>query len=93
MPPIETRQLSDEGIEIIERLTPSAMEDKFRDGDYLYMLGIAFKMVYYSAEDFNGQSRYVTWWSELYNIEIQLDRQEQTVVVETPVIDHRRDGF
>jgi len=93
MPQIETRKLSVEAIQIIEELTAFELDDNYRDGDYLYMLGIAFKMVYYSVEDFDGQSRDVTWWSELYNIEIQVDREKNTVTVETPVIDHRADGF
>jgi hypothetical protein len=93
MPTIKTRQISVEAVETIERLSATRLEEKFRNGDFLYMMGIAFKMVYYSAEDFDGQSRYVNWWSELYNIEIHVDRAENIVTVRTPVIDHRKDGF
>lgn len=90
---IETRELSPEAIEIIESNSAFDLEDNYRDGDYLYMLGIAFHMVHYSADDFDGQSCTVTWWSELYNIEIQVNRVDNSVTVETPVIDYRKDGF
>jgi len=90
---IETRKITDIGISIIERLTASKLEEQFRDGDYLYLMGIVFKMVYYSIEVANNQSRFITWWSELYNIEIQIDRINDSVIVETPVIDYKLDGF
>ena len=94
MPTIETRELSNAAKDIIEKHTPRELETKFKDGDYLYMMGIAFKMVYYSMAALPcGQSSLVTYWSELYNIEINLDFIKEVVNVETPVIDWRRDGF
>lgn len=93
MPTIETRKISQEAIDIIESYTAFDLEDSFRDGDFLYMLGIAFHMVNYSGESFaSGQSKYVTWWSELYNVEIQANRVTDIVTVETSVIDYRKDG-
>lgn len=90
---IETRKISQEGINRIESFTAFELEDNFRDGDFIYMLGIAFTMVNYSNEsDAEGKSKYVTWWSELYNIEIQVDRVSDTVTVETPLIDYRKGG-
>ena len=93
MPTIETRQLTDEAIEMIEGLSANELENKFRNGDYLYLLGIAFTMVHYSMEDIDGQSKTVTWWSELYNVEIEVNRASNTVTVEKPVTDWKRMGF
>lgn len=94
MPTVETRTLTNEAIDIIEKNTPRELETTCKDGDYLYMIGIAFKMVYYSMAALpSGQSSFVTYWSELYNIEINLDFMNEVVNVETPVIDYRHDGF
>lgn len=89
---IEPRKISQEAIDIIESYTAFDLEDSFRDGDFLYMLGIAFHMVYYSADDHDGQSKHVVWRSEFCNIEIQENRAKNTVTVEIPVIDYRKDG-
>lgn len=91
---IETRQISNSAIEYLEKQTPESLEKKHRDGDYLFFGGILFKMVYYSLESIEGgQSKDVVYWSELYDLEIDLDFKEKTVITNTPIIDWRKQGF
>ena len=90
---IETRSITDEAITALEELTPKELEAKYKNGDFLYMDGIVFVMVYYSATGLpSGQSVGVTYWSELYDLEIDLDFKDNTVIVSQPGTDWRRMG-
>lgn len=94
MPLIETRKLTDESIDYINSLTPKELEDKYKNGDFLYLMGIAFQIVFYSLESLkDGQSTEVTYWSEYYNLEINLNWNDDTVEAIAPLIDWKRSGF
>ena len=90
---IEVRSITDEAIARLEELTPKELETKYKSGDFLYVSGIVFVMVYYSTAALqSGQSIEVTYWAELYNLEINLDFKDNTVIATTPVIDWRLTG-
>ena len=85
---IETKKITQDSLDYIERHTPFELEHKHRNGDFLYLLGIAFNIVFYSGDALeNGQSIEVTYWSELYDLEINLNWKEQTVETATPLRD------
>ena len=82
---IQTKQISQDCIDYINLLNPLELEKKFRNGDFLYLLGIAFTMVYYSGDSLDGgQSVEVTYWSEYYDMQIDLNWRDMTVEVVTP---------
>ena len=95
MKTIETRKLSDKDIELLESYTAVDLENKYKTRDCIYFPGISFIMVFYSHDCLpNGQSNSVTYWSELYDAEINLDWIENTVSVNTPAgIDWKKQGF
>lgn len=91
---IETRQISQDGINLLENLTPARLEKKYRHGDCIHFGPILFVMVSYSKESSKGgQSNDVTYWSELYDLEINLDWVDNTVIVQQPGIDWKANGF
>ena len=94
MKTIATRQLAPEFIEHLDSLTPQELEERYKNGDFLYMSGVVFQMVYYSSSALpSGQSIEVTYWSELYDLEINLDFAKKTTIVQEPGIDWKASGF
>lgn len=91
---IETRKLSSTFIKHLRSLTPEELEEKYKNGDYLYISGIVFQMVYYSRRSLpSGQSVDVTYWAELYDLEINLDFAKETTGMTMPTVDWRENGF
>lgn len=94
---IETRKVSDDFIEHLVSLLPEQLEKLYRQGDFLYMDGIVFQMVHYSMETVvtttGTKSQWITYWSELYDLQIDLDFKDDTTEVSVPSIDWRKDGF
>jgi len=91
---IETRQLASHFIKHIRALTPEELEEKYKNGDFLYMSGIVFQMVHYSEAALpSGQSIYVSYWSELYDLEINLDFEKKITSITIPTVDWRKSGF
>ena len=92
---IEKRKLTQETIDYFNRLSPVRLEEKHRQGDFLYFAGMAFTMVHYSEETTSDgqQSRFVSYWSELYDLELNLDFTEKTVESIKPCSDWRALGF
>jgi len=91
---IETRKISEYGIKELESLTLEELEKLYKHGDYIYYGPIAFKMVHYSIESLpSRQSETVSYWSPLYDIEINLDYVNKTIEVIKPVIDWAKSGF
>lgn len=91
---IETRRLSNWGIGQIKKLKPVELQKKWLTGDFLCIDGIVFQEVFYSLEsNKSGQSDEVTYWSELYDLEINLNFKEKTTEVCQPSIDWRASGF
>ena len=92
---IETRTLSNEAIEKLYCMTPDELDKTYRNGDYLYIWGLAFVMVEYSATTTTDgqQSRFVSWWCELYDIQLDCDYDLQSIDAITPVcVDWRSMG-
>lgn len=91
---VEVRKVTDDFIEHIESFKPKTLEIKYKYGDFLYVGGLAFKMVHYSMESLpSGQSIEVSYWCELYDLEINLNFVNETVSVDKPVSDWRALGF
>lgn len=91
---IETRELAPKFVKHLMSLTPEELEERYKNGDFLYMTGIVFQMVYYSKSSLpSGQSIDVTYWSELYDLEINLDFAKETTSITRPTVDWRKSGF
>ena len=91
---IPTRKISEDGIEELENLTLEELEQLYKYGDYIHYREIAFRMVHYSIESLpSGQSINVSYWSPLYDIQLDLNYANKTIEVIKPVIDWAKSGF
>jgi hypothetical protein len=87
MPKIETKKITQDCIDFINKFTPQELENRFRKEDFLYLLGIAFSIVFYSGDEVTGgQSVEVIYWSEYYDMQINMNWRDNTVEVITPCI-------
>ena len=92
---IKIKKLSDKFIELLENMNPLELKEKYGKGDYLYIEGIAFVMVYYDdSSGIDNVSDFIVYWSELYDAEINLFRCDNEVEVITPSsVDWTKKGF
>jgi hypothetical protein len=91
---VKVRALAEPFLDTLRELTPKELEEKYRHGDYIHIGPASFIMVHYSVEASDGeQSRWVTYWSPFYDLEINLDFTEETVRIERPMSDWESMGW
>ena len=90
MKTIETFKVATDFVEKLEKMTADELEKKYKHGDSLFMGDeMAFRMINYSLDGKSNNSqisRYVTYFSTLFDCEINLDREKNTVIFAAPYL-------